>query len=165
MKGALLASFGLLFSTIGGFCKVLPGACRLLQIGHPCHTRKIRGKSIPDRAGQGSITGGFPAGYRMVQVAQRHKVPPGSWALFLCISGMCFTLMSTPQASWACEAFADVLASNETFSAPMEETYKLLDLNPADTTTLEDFLQESYTSILKKLNQVGASSRQTDFYV
>ncbi|EIE24340.1 NAD(P)-binding protein [Coccomyxa subellipsoidea C-169] len=62
-------------------------------------------------------------------------------------------------------AFADILASNENFSAPMEETYKLLDLNPADTTTLEDYLQEYYTSILKKLKQVGASSRQTDFYV
>lgn len=39
------------------------------------------------------------------------------------------------------QAFADILASNENFSAPMEETYKLLDLNPADTTTLEDYLQ------------------------
>jgi len=39
------------------------------------------------------------------------------------------------------QAFADILASNENFSAPMEETYKLLDLNPADTTTLEQYLQ------------------------
>ncbi|KAK9901082.1 hypothetical protein WJX75_002418 [Coccomyxa subellipsoidea] len=43
-------------------------------------------------------------------------------------------------------AFADILASNEIFSALMEETYQLLDLNPADTTTLEDYLQEYYTS-------------------
>ena len=39
------------------------------------------------------------------------------------------------------QAFADILASNETFAAPMEDTYKLLDLNPADTTTLEQYLQ------------------------
>ena len=39
------------------------------------------------------------------------------------------------------QAFADILASNETFAAPMEETYKLLDLNPEDTTTLEQYLQ------------------------
>jgi hypothetical protein len=39
------------------------------------------------------------------------------------------------------QAFADILASNETFAAPMEETYKMLDLNPADTTTLEQYLQ------------------------
>ena len=41
------------------------------------------------------------------------------------------------------QAFADILASNETFAAPMEETYKLLDLNPEDTTTLEQYLQVS----------------------
>jgi len=41
----------------------------------------------------------------------------------------------------ALQAFADILASNETFAAPMEETYKLLDLNPEDTTTLEQYLQ------------------------
>lgn len=39
------------------------------------------------------------------------------------------------------QAFADILASNETFAAPMDDTYKLLDLNPADTTTLEQYLQ------------------------
>ena len=39
------------------------------------------------------------------------------------------------------QAFADILASNETFAAPMEDTYKLLDLNPEDTTTLEQYLQ------------------------
>ena len=41
----------------------------------------------------------------------------------------------------ALQAFADILASNETFAAPMEDTYKLLDLNPEDTTTLEQYLQ------------------------
>lgn len=47
------------------------------------------------------------------------------------------------------QAFADILASNENFSAPMEETYQLLDLNPADTTTLEDYLQvRAYAVVL-----------------
>ena len=63
------------------------------------------------------------------------------------------------------QAFADVLASNEVFTANMEETYRLLDLNPADTTSLDQYLKEYYTQILKKLKEVGASSRQTDFYV
>jgi uncharacterized protein YbjT (DUF2867 family) len=62
-------------------------------------------------------------------------------------------------------AFADILASNETFSAPMDETYKLLDVDPSSITTLEAYLQEYFTSIMKKLKEVGASSRQTDFYV
>lgn len=59
----------------------------------------------------------------------------------------------------------DILASNEVFSADMAETYKLLGLDPNSTTTLEAYLQEYYSSILKKLKQVGASSKQTDFYV
>lgn len=62
-------------------------------------------------------------------------------------------------------AFADILASNETFSAPMEETYKLLGMEPNSVSSLEDYLKEYYSSILKKLKEVGASSRQTDFYV
>lgn len=47
----------------------------------------------------------------------------------------------------------------------MADTYKLLGLDPAGTTTLEAYLQEYYTSIMKKLKQIGASSKQTDFYV
>lgn len=62
-------------------------------------------------------------------------------------------------------AFADVLASNEVFNAPMDETYRLLDVSPAETTGLEEYLKEYFTSILKKLKEVGATSRQTDFYV
>lgn len=47
----------------------------------------------------------------------------------------------------------------------MEETYRLLDVNPSDITTLDSYLQDYFTSILKKLKEVGATSRQTDFYV
>ena len=65
----------------------------------------------------------------------------------------------------ALQAFAEILSSNETFSAPMDETYKLLDIDPSSITTLESYLQEYYTNIMKKLKQVGAQSRQTDFYV
>lgn len=65
----------------------------------------------------------------------------------------------------ALQAFADILSSSETFSAPMDETYKMLDIDPSSITTLESYLQEYYTNIMKKLKQVGAQSRQTDFYV
>ncbi len=47
-------------------------------------------------------------------------------------------------------AFAEVLTSNEEFSAPMAETYALLGLNEADTTTLETYLTEFFTRILAK---------------
>ena len=63
------------------------------------------------------------------------------------------------------QAFADILSSSETFSAPMDETYKLLDVDPSSITTLESYLQEYYTNIMKKLKQAGAQSRQSDFYV
>ena len=55
----------------------------------------------------------------------------------------------------------EVLASNETFSAPMEETYKKLDIDPASVTTLDAYLSEYYSQILKKLKEVGAQGRQT----
>jgi uncharacterized protein YbjT (DUF2867 family) len=62
-------------------------------------------------------------------------------------------------------AFVEVLASNETFSAPMEETYKKLDIDPNSVTTLDAYLSEYYSQILKKLKEVGAQGRQTDFYI
>ena len=63
------------------------------------------------------------------------------------------------------QAFADILASNEDFSADMSSTYKMLDIEPSSVTSLESYLKEYFSSIMKKLKQVGASSRQTDFYV
>ena len=62
-------------------------------------------------------------------------------------------------------AFAEVLSSAENFSAPMEETYSLLGLNAADTTTLEAYLGDFYARILSKLKEVGGQSRQRDFYL
>lgn len=62
-------------------------------------------------------------------------------------------------------AFAEVLSSNESFSADMTETYKVLGVDPASTTTLEVYLKEYFTAILKKLKDVGASSKQTNFYI
>lgn len=62
-------------------------------------------------------------------------------------------------------AFANVLANNELVSAPMEETYKLLKLDPSETTTLDGYLDDYYGRILKKLKEVGGQSRQKDFYL
>ncbi|MEW5313304.1 MAG: hypothetical protein WDW38_004882 [Sanguina aurantia] len=62
-------------------------------------------------------------------------------------------------------AFAEVLANNETWSAPMEETYKLLDVDIASATTLETYMSEYYTRILKKLKEVGATADRSNFYI
>ena len=50
-------------------------------------------------------------------------------------------------------------------AAPMEETYRLLEADPADTTVVEKYLQEYFTQILQKLREVNAESRQGDFYL
>eukprot|EP00475_Leptophrys_vorax_P019729 TRINITY_DN27038_c0_g1_i1.p1 TRINITY_DN27038_c0_g1~~TRINITY_DN27038_c0_g1_i1.p1 ORF type:complete len:233 (-),score=23.38 TRINITY_DN27038_c0_g1_i1:211-867(-) len=62
-------------------------------------------------------------------------------------------------------AFSEVLTSNAVFSAPMTETYKMLGLDPKDTSTLEQYLQEYYSQILKKLKDLKATSKQGDYYL
>uniref|UniRef100_A0A061QYA3 Nad-binding protein n=1 Tax=Tetraselmis sp. GSL018 TaxID=582737 RepID=A0A061QYA3_9CHLO len=62
-------------------------------------------------------------------------------------------------------AFADLLSNNADISAPMEETYKVLGLDPAETTTLRQYLTDYYTRIMKKLKEVNAESKQTNFYI
>jgi len=62
-------------------------------------------------------------------------------------------------------AFAEVLASNEAWSAPMDETYSLLDIDPNSVVSLDDYLAEYFQRIMKKLKEVGASTDRTNFYV
>jgi uncharacterized protein YbjT (DUF2867 family) len=62
-------------------------------------------------------------------------------------------------------AFAEVLASGIKFDADMTETYKILGMNAEDVTTLEQYLEEYFSKILKKLKEVGGQSRQNDFYL
>jgi len=62
-------------------------------------------------------------------------------------------------------AFADLLSNDTIISAPMEETYELLGMNPSETTKLKEYLTEYYGRILKKLKEVGAESKQTNFYI
>ncbi|MEM1366951.1 MAG: NmrA family NAD(P)-binding protein [Cyanobacteria bacterium P01_H01_bin.15] len=51
-------------------------------------------------------------------------------------------------------AFAEVLASGIPLDADMSEVYKLLDLDPKDTTTLENYFQEYFNRIQKKLKEI-----------
>merc|ERR1712176_1726054 len=62
-------------------------------------------------------------------------------------------------------AFAEILSSNESFVAPMQDTYAELGVDPNQTTTLEKYLQDYYSIVLKKLKEVGAQSRQGDYYL
>jgi len=62
-------------------------------------------------------------------------------------------------------AFANVMSANKTITAPMDDTYKLLGLDPSETTTLEQYFDDYFSRILKKLKEVGGESRQRDFYL
>lgn len=39
------------------------------------------------------------------------------------------------------QAFTEVLANNETWAVPMEDTYAMLDIDPASVQGLEDYLK------------------------
>ena len=51
-------------------------------------------------------------------------------------------------------AFGEVLASGKPMNADMEEVYQTFQLNPQDTTTLEDYMQEYFDRIMKKIKEI-----------
>jgi hypothetical protein len=51
-------------------------------------------------------------------------------------------------------AFTEVIASGKPLDAPMDETYAVLGLNPAEMTTLEGYMDEYFSRIMKKLKEV-----------
>jgi uncharacterized protein YbjT (DUF2867 family) len=51
-------------------------------------------------------------------------------------------------------AFAEVLATGKPLEAPMDEVYQTFGLDPKETTTLEAYLQEYFSRILKKLKEI-----------
>ncbi|KAL5230995.1 hypothetical protein ABZP36_029771 [Zizania latifolia] len=61
-------------------------------------------------------------------------------------------------------AFSEVLSSDTIFSVPMNDTYQLLGVDAKDILTLEKYLQDYFTNILKKLKNLKAQSKQTDIF-
>lgn len=47
----------------------------------------------------------------------------------------------------------------------MTETYNLLGVDSNDIITLEKYLQDYFTNILKKLKDLKAQSKQTDIFI
>lgn len=58
-----------------------------------------------------------------------------------------------------------ILTSDTVFSVAMNETYELLGVDQKDILTLEKYLQDYFTNILKKLKDLKAQSKQSDFYI
>jgi hypothetical protein len=53
-------------------------------------------------------------------------------------------------------AFAEVVGGGTALDAPMEASYAAFGLDPATTTTLEDYLREYYDTILRRLREMDA---------
>ena len=53
-------------------------------------------------------------------------------------------------------AFAEVTGGGVSLTAPMEESYEAFGLDPAETTGLEAYLEEYFSSILKRLREMEA---------
>lgn len=51
-------------------------------------------------------------------------------------------------------AFTEVVATGKPLEAPMDDVYKTFGFAPQDTTTLESYLQDYFSRILKKLKEV-----------
>ncbi|MDF5721241.1 MAG: SDR family oxidoreductase [Rhizonema sp. PD37] len=58
-------------------------------------------------------------------------------------------------------AFTEVLASGIPLNAPMDEVYKVFGLDPKETTTLEAYLQEYFSRIMKKLKELDYEKDKT----
>lgn len=62
-------------------------------------------------------------------------------------------------------AFAEVVGTGKPLTAPMEEVYTTFGLDPNETTTLEAYLQDYFSRILKKLKELDyekSKSKQKD---
>jgi hypothetical protein len=57
-------------------------------------------------------------------------------------------------------AFAEVLASNTPLDAPMQEVYQVFGINPEETITLEAYLQDYFSRILRKLKELNYDAPQ-----
>ncbi len=51
-------------------------------------------------------------------------------------------------------AFTEVLATGKPLDAPMDEVYEVFGLDPKETTTLEAYLQDYFSRIMKKLKEI-----------
>lgn len=57
--------------------------------------------------------------------------------------------------------FTEVLASGKPLNAPMDEVYKVFGLEQQQTTTLESYLQEYFSRIMKKLKELDYEKNKT----
>ena len=47
----------------------------------------------------------------------------------------------------------------------MKPVYEMLELDSEETLTVDQYLREYFTRVIKKLKEVGAESKQTNIYL
>jgi uncharacterized protein YbjT (DUF2867 family) len=55
-------------------------------------------------------------------------------------------------------AFVEVVAGSQPIDAPMDEVYQVFGIDPSEITTLEDYMQEYFSRIMKKLKELEFDS-------
>jgi len=58
-------------------------------------------------------------------------------------------------------AFTEVLVTGRPLNAEMDDVYRVFELDPQETTTLENYLQEYFSRILKKLKELDYEKNKT----
>jgi uncharacterized protein YbjT (DUF2867 family) len=58
-------------------------------------------------------------------------------------------------------SFTEVLASGKPMNAPTDEVYQVFGFDPAETTTLESYMQDYFTRIMKKLKELDYEKNRT----
>jgi hypothetical protein len=51
-------------------------------------------------------------------------------------------------------SFAEVIATGKALTADMEPVYKVFGLNPGETSSLDEYMQEYFSRIMKKLKEI-----------
>lgn len=59
-------------------------------------------------------------------------------------------------------AFTEVIATGNPMTAPMEEVYQVFGINPEEITTVESYLQEYFSRIIKKLKELDYEKLKTN---
>ncbi|MEM6425686.1 MAG: SDR family oxidoreductase [Cyanobacteria bacterium P01_D01_bin.128] len=59
-------------------------------------------------------------------------------------------------------AFSEVIANGAPIDAPMDEVYDAFEMDPFETTTLESYMQEYFSRIMKKLKELNYEREKID---
>jgi uncharacterized protein YbjT (DUF2867 family) len=84
--------------------------------------------------------------------ARVFRVPPALLHLVQSVSGFFEAGLNVAERL----AFSEVVGGGKALDAPMDDSYAAFGLDPAQTTRLEEYLQEYYDTILKRLREMDA---------